>query len=279
MFVGVISLLFLYIIAWGCGLMRKQKANVYETFMLSNVVFIMCEQCVVLCCFVLQMFKDVPSHRLETLLPNASVSMSKWDQYVLLGSVSAGLVTVAVRALSYLADLHLRWLWAVLVVVSLGGLRSFTAYKNKRNAYLLKLTAMLYYKNVANNRGALTLLADRAADEQFKESLLAYSFLLSSAHAETLLLTREDVRAAVEKWLLAQLNANVQFDVDGAVTSLMQLGLLHEGADKRLSVLPLKEAVRSLQAHAAAQVMSETAFETTDGEEEDGFDMAGNSQS
>jgi hypothetical protein len=39
---------------------------------------------------------------------------------------------------------------------------------------------MLYFKNIANNRGLLTLLVDRAEDELFKKLALTYSFLLAN---------------------------------------------------------------------------------------------------
>ena len=37
----------------------------------------------------------------------------------------------------------------------------------------------LYYNNIANNRGLLALLVDRAEDELFKEAIATYTFLLT----------------------------------------------------------------------------------------------------
>ena len=45
--------------------------------------------------------------------------------------------------------------------------------------YLTDVNRTLYYNNIANNRGLLALLVDRAEDELFKEALLAYTFLLT----------------------------------------------------------------------------------------------------
>lgn len=49
--------------------------------------------------------------------------------------------------------------------------------------YQIKVTFLPFIQNIANNRGLLTLLVDRAEDETFKEALLSYAFLLLSRPA------------------------------------------------------------------------------------------------
>jgi hypothetical protein len=76
-------------------------------------------------------------------------------------------------------------LLTITLVTGFVGIRALTVYKNRRNAYLADLNRLLYFKNVANNRGLLALLVDRAEDESFKEALLTYTFLLSNRTPST----------------------------------------------------------------------------------------------
>ena len=41
------------------------------------------------------------------------------------------------------------------------GLNSYFAYGNRKNSYLLELSQMHYYKNIANNLALVTLVIDR----------------------------------------------------------------------------------------------------------------------
>lgn len=127
----------------------------------------------------LKMFKEVPASALEQLLPDGKIRMSKFDQGLIATSVGVGSLTLLVKAVSSLADIQLKWTLIVAGVTGLAGLRFWNSYKNRRVKYLMQLSRTLYYKNVANNRGLLALLVDRAQDESFKEALIMYTFLLS----------------------------------------------------------------------------------------------------
>ena len=96
-----------------------------------------------------------------------------------------GSITVAMRSLPAIADLvKVQWSWLALGLAGAIGAKAWIGYKNKRNHYLANLATTLYCKMVANNRSVLTLLADRAQDEEFKKAMLAYAciFLLSPSN-------------------------------------------------------------------------------------------------
>jgi hypothetical protein len=206
----------------------------------------------------LKVFKDVVCDKLEHLLPDGKIKMSKYDKWFLAGSVAVGSCMVGMRSVPTLASYHLHWTWVGLGLAALAGTRAWVGYRNKRNKYLANLAATLYFKTVANNRGVLTLLADRAVDEEFKEAFLAYVFLLSPNNrrgvpgtAHTALPpsrdTAEGLRHRVEQWLGQRYKVQgFRFDIDDALDKLSDLGLLIRHTDSTLSVLDLKDALSVL---------------------------------
>ena len=129
---------------------------------------------------MLKMFKEIPTGALEQLLPDGKIKMSAFDQGLLTLTVSIGSLSVLAKAVTVLADIQVQWTLIVAGITGLLGLRAWNSYKNRRTRYMMHLSRTLYFKNVANNRGLLALLVDRAQDESFKESLLAYTFLLTN---------------------------------------------------------------------------------------------------
>ena len=206
----------------------------------------------------LKVFKEVPCDKLEHLLPDGKIKMSKYDKMFLASGVVVGSCMVGLKSLPMLASYQLHWTWVGLGLAALAGGRAWVGYRNKRNKYLANLAATLYFKTVANNRGVLTLLADRAVDEEFKEALLAYVFLLSPLNrrgvpgtAHTPLPPSRDspaqLQARVEQWLLLRYQLKgLQFDIQDALDKLSDLGLLVRHRDGSLSVLGLQEALEVL---------------------------------
>lgn len=129
---------------------------------------------------MLKMFKEIPTGALEQLLPDGKIKMSGFDQGLLMATASVGSLTLLVKAVTVLADIHLQWTLIVAAATGIIGLRGWNSYKNRRTRYMMQLAKTLYFKNVANNRGLLALVVDRAQDESFKECLLAYTFLLTN---------------------------------------------------------------------------------------------------
>nr|KAG5707520.1 hypothetical protein BaRGS_012024 [Batillaria attramentaria] len=129
---------------------------------------------------LLKAFKEIPVHNLEMLLPDGTIRMSTMDKSVLTASVFIATAGVVAKIVTVLASLQVDWMLLLTLVTGAIGVRAWTTYKNRRNAYLVDASRTLYFKNVANNRGLLTLLVDRAEDESFKEALLTYTFLLTT---------------------------------------------------------------------------------------------------
>jgi len=97
----------------------------------------------------------------------------------------------------------------------------------------------LYFHAMADNRGVIIKLADRAAEEDVKEEFLLYAVLAKST------VYRHDLPAvdrAVEKYLKDAFGLELDFDLDDALSRLMADGLVTEHADGRLVALAPREA-------------------------------------
>src|SRR5262249_13616763 len=126
-------------------------------------------------------------------------------------------------------------------VAGLGGiaLRQATNFLNQRTRYMVVLAQNLYFHAMADNRGVMTLLADRAADEDIKEEMLLYSVL---AKERVNIRNLRQVDQAVEQYLEDTFGIEVDFDVDDALLRLRQEGIVTELADGTLETLPPRQA-------------------------------------
>lgn len=205
-----------------------------------------------------KVFKEVPCNQLEYLLPDGKIKMSRFDKGFLASSMFLGTTVIALKLLAVASNFKLDLAWLGLVLAGLIGARGWIGYKNKRNQYLVNLSKTLYFKTVSNNRGVLTLLTDRAQDEEFKEALLAYLFLLSPLNrrgvpgvsytaGDPLYDTPGTLQVRIEDWLKEKFNIdNVQFDVEDALLKLDKIGLLIHHADGTLTTFPIDVAIDTL---------------------------------
>jgi hypothetical protein len=103
------------------------------------------------------------------------------------------------------------------------------------------LTESLYFRNLDNNAGVFHHLIDAAEEEEFKEAVLAYYFLLVSGAG----LTRQELDHVVERWLAERWNCRINFEVDDALKKLERLGIISILAG-RIRCRPLEDAKRHL---------------------------------
>ena len=119
------------------------------------------------------------------------------------------------------------------------------SFLNQKQRYMVVMAQNLYFHSMADNRGVMTLLADRAAEEDIKEEILLYSVL-----------AKERVRAseighvdqAIEAYLKSTFDLDVDFDVSDALRRLMQEGIVAETADGMLETLPPAAAAKHIDA-------------------------------
>lgn len=211
---------------------------------------------------VLKLFQNVPKADLEMLFPNTRVRMRTLDK-LLIGipaAISGGIVitTKLGATLVLIGSLLGFWLGfssqpveinATVIVALFAGLAAFGGYlwkqfsnfKNRKLKFMQTLTQNLYFKNLDNNAGVFHRLADDAEEEECKEAILAYSFLLSSPDG----LTKEGLDNKIESWFHEQWQCTVDFEIDDALNKLLSLGLI-EKTEYQYKALILENAIKAL---------------------------------
>jgi hypothetical protein len=93
----------------------------------------------------------------------------------------------------------------------------------------------------ANNAEVFHRLVDEAPDEESKEALLAYYFLLLSPVA----LAKDELDRQIEGWFESNWNCTVDFEIDDALQKLLTLGLIEVSGD-RLTAVDLRRGIQLL---------------------------------
>ncbi len=103
------------------------------------------------------------------------------------------------------------------------------------------LSDNLYFKNLDNNAGVFYHLIDTAEEEEFKEAVLAYYFLLTAKDP----MTKKELDHRIENWLAEKWDCHIDFEIGDAVNKLQRLNLIQQDAEILQSVL-LSEAKQQL---------------------------------
>ena len=211
---------------------------------------------------LLKLFRNVPKADLEMLFPNTQVRMRLMDK-LLIGVpavVSGGIVltTKLGASLVLLGSLFGYWLGlrsepaelnqAGIMVLLAGSAaligylwKQFNSFKNRKLRFMQALTQNLYFKNLDNNAGVFHRLVNDATEEESKEAILAYYFLIHSQSA----LTRQELDRNIERWFAEKWDCELDFEIDDALQKLLVLGLVEEHEDK-LSAVTIEQAIRLL---------------------------------
>lgn len=195
----------------------------------------------------LKLFKNIPHSDLEMLFPNTKVTFKPLDKVRLGvtagGGTAAGVFGSVTKLLAAANPIAMG-----LALAGLAGVifRQVMSFFNTRNRYMMVLAQNLYFHNLANNRGVLTLLADRAEEEDIKEDLLLYAFLAGDkASAPTV----AALKARAERFVAGSCGVAVEFDIEDALDCLGRDGLVARAEDGSLTALPPREALTVLREH------------------------------
>jgi hypothetical protein len=201
----------------------------------------------------LKLFKDVPCHDLELLVPTVRVKMKLFDKLKLSGSGGAAVVSAwkLLRALYWYAP-GLAKLLAVpfqalllpigVIITGIYGGKTLLDYSKIRASYITALAEHLYAITMASNASVIARLGVLAGDEDTKEALLAYALLVRAP------LTPDELKARAEAFVWDRYRARVQFDVSDALRKLDELALCERGAEGRLGVVAIDAALRNVDA-------------------------------
>jgi Protein of unknown function (DUF3754) len=195
----------------------------------------------------MKLFKNIPRNDIEMCFPNTQVRFRLFDKIKLGVTAGGGIGMGAVGAAGKLALVASNPVAAAGAVAGLGAVafRQFMSFNNQKQRYMVTMAQNLYFHSMADNRGVMIKLADRAAEEDVKEEILLYT-VISKEKA-----TRQDLKAidsAIEHYLKTTFDVTVDFDLDDALQRLLADGIVTETADGVLETLPPAEAAEHLDA-------------------------------
>ncbi len=196
----------------------------------------------------LKVFKNIPQTDLQMLFPNTDVQLNLFDKIKLGATAGGGAIgSIAGSATKLTAQaIFTNPIGAALAIGGLAGViyKQVKDYISKRNKYMLKLAQRLYFHSLADNRGVLTLLVDRAGEEDVKEEMLLYYFL---AVRPTLQRELDELKRQIEQYLSDHFAIFINFDLRDALDRLTADGLVYADNDGRLRSLSPQDACTQLQ--------------------------------
>ena len=189
----------------------------------------------------MKLFKNMPRADLEMIFPNTRVMFRLMDKIKLGITGGAGLGMGMVGAAGKFAVATSNPIAAAGAMAGIGGIafRQAMSFVNQRQRYMVIMAQNLYFHAMADNRGVMIKLADRAAEEDVKEEMLLYSVLAKET------VNRRDLTSvdeAIERYLANTFGVTVDFDDADALARLIRDGLVTEAADGTLHTLPPREA-------------------------------------
>lgn len=211
---------------------------------------------------IIKLFQNVPKADLEMLFPNSEVRMRRIDKVIIGASAVVGgavvLVTKLGASILLIAAILAFWLgWRqesvemtqqhfVSLGIGLGVLGGFvfkewSKFKNRKIKFMKALSDNLYFKNLDNNAGVFHTLIDAAEEEDFKEAILAYTFLLTSPQG----LDARQLDDCIESWFLKTYQCVLDFEISDALHKLERMQLV-ERNQGQYRALPLPEAKQKL---------------------------------
>ena len=210
----------------------------------------------------IKLFQNIPKADVEMLFPNAEVRMKAIDKLAIgVPALVSGAIVAATKLgatavlIGALIAFWLGWrkdevqldqaalLGLAAGLFAMGGYlwRQFSNFRNRKIHFLKVLADNLYFKKLDTNAGVFHRLIDAAEEEECKEVLLGYYFLLAArGPAEETMLDER-----IEAWFRDKWNCTLDFECDDALKKLVRFGLA-EAAGAGYRALPLADARRRL---------------------------------
>jgi hypothetical protein len=193
----------------------------------------------------IKIFKNIPKSDVEMVFPNTEVKFRMKDK-VWLGVTGGGALGAGVFGAA--GKLALAFSNPITAAGAVGGIgmvlfRQIMNVMNQKQRYMQVMAQNLYFHSMADNRGAMSKLADRAAEEDFKEEILLYSVLAKEKVNRSEL---HEVDTAIQAYIERTFGLQVDFEISDALERLVGDGIVREDANGDLHALPPREAARHI---------------------------------
>jgi hypothetical protein len=196
----------------------------------------------------IKFFRNIPESDLEMIFPNPKPEMKFIHKMQIFLPLLAGLGVLIQKTMiepffnpgsNPFQDGLSYPLIALLIVLGGYVLRTFLGYKNVVQSFLGEIAKSLYFKDKGNNQGVFTMLIDNAEEQECKEAMMAYYFLLSSNKK----MSEETLDKVIEEWMEKKHKTKIDFEVDDAIKKLEKMNLMSRDTNGILTVLNLNEAL------------------------------------
>lgn len=166
----------------------------------------------------LKLFKQIPRADMQMMFPNTKVQFRPLDK-IKLGLTAGGGTVASVATTATKILVAANPIKAAFALIGLAGViaRQVMKFFNQRNQYMMVLAQNLYFHNLADNRGVLALLSDRAEEEDIKEEMLLYALL---AKEPLMVDDLDEARIAIEQYLEQEFGVRVRYDIEDALSRL-----------------------------------------------------------
>lgn len=175
-----------------------------------------------------KMFKRIPQIDLEMLFPNTKIGFKRRHCCRRGGTATKLLAATNPFTLAF----GIAGLSAVIF-------RRAMKFFHTRNHYMMVLAQNLYFCTLDNNRGAVTLIADNAEEEDVKEDMLLYAFLARYPSKYDAL---AEIKRSAIGFLKERCRVSVDFDAEDALRRLLADGLVRNDAEGNLTAIAPDDA-------------------------------------
>jgi len=192
----------------------------------------------------LRLFRSVPKLDLETIFPNTTPLMRNLDKLKIAAPLIGGLVALGIKYAPMLVgneagDSGTAVLGGLLTAVGSYVLKTYISYQKTREKFQTQVSKDMYFKGQANNSAVINMIVDIGEEQEIKEALIAYFFILLDDNKYN----QATLDKKVENWILQQFSVDIDFEVDDALEKLSSMKLLIEDRDGYLSVVDSKKAL------------------------------------
>jgi len=200
----------------------------------------------------IKFFRNIPESDLEMMFPNPKPEMKFIHKMQIFLPLLAGFGVLIQKTIigpkfyntgtNPLEEGLSYGLIALLIVLGGYVLRTFLGYKNVVQSFLGEIAQSLYFKDKGNNQGVFSMLIDSAEEQECKEALMAYYFLLTTKKK----MNQDQLDDNIEEWLDQDYDTKIDFEIDDALSKLEKLGLMSRDKDGLLTVVSIDKALEKL---------------------------------
>ncbi|WP_372370105.1 TMEM143 family protein [Candidatus Uabimicrobium sp. HlEnr_7] len=220
---------------------------------------------------IVKLFRNIPKADMEMLFPNTKVRMRLKDKLLIgVPAVLGGLGILLTKGGTILYALPL--LISIFYILATSGdfstitsaqiaaliaagtallgigayaWRQWVKYRSRKIEFMKTLSENLYFKNLDNNAGVFHHLVDSAEEEECKEVMLSYYFLLQNPQG----ITEIELDDRIESWFQEKHKIHIDFEIDDALKKLEELGLCTkegEGENTVYKAISITEGCKKL---------------------------------